>query len=89
MSGLDLTPSSRFSWRDLLRPGPILAILGIVVLAVTVTLYSWGHRAVDPLANPEMLANNGTDLKYMLWMMGGVGLLLSGALLSFLDFQKR
>ena len=85
---MDLTPGgTKIQWMDFLRPGPIIGLLGLLVLLFCVIGYAWSNHNVDLIANPELAGSQGGSIKYMVWMMGGVGMVLLGALLSFLDQQ--
>lgn len=79
----------RLSWRDLLRPGPVLALVGLVVLGICIIGYAWNSYGVDPIANPEVAASASGGVKYMLYMLIGVVMIIVGALLSFVDFSRR
>jgi hypothetical protein len=85
---MDLTPSSRFSWRDLIRPGSLIGFAGLVVLAVCVAMYAWSNHNVDLMANPELMAP-GHGVKLMMWILLGIALAIVGGLVTFLDFQRR
>ena len=87
--GMDLTPDSRFQMRDILRPGPVIGVAGVLVLVFCIIGYAMNNHNVDLIAHPELASSSGSSIKYMVWMIGGVGLVLLGALLSFMDFSKR
>ena len=83
---MELTPSSRFQWGDLMRPGPIILLLGLLILGGSLLLHIFfSGDATDP----ELTNSTAKTLKHMVGMVTGVGLVLFGALLSFLDFTKR
>jgi len=85
---MELSASSRFGWKDLIRPGSLIGAAGFLVLAVCVAVYAWSNHNVDLMANPELMTP-GHGVKLMMWMILGVGLIIVGALVTFLDFQRR
>lgn len=84
----ELNPGARFSWRDLLRPGCIVGLLGVAVMVVAVLKVAWSNHNVDLAANPELAASGGT-VKMMVWLVVGIGMSIFGALLSYVDYSRR
>ena len=84
----ELNPGARFGWRDLLRPGCLVALAGLVLMAVNLFSAFWSQHRVDLNTNPELVASGGT-IKAMVWLVVGVGLVLLGALLSYLEYSRR
>jgi hypothetical protein len=84
----ELNPSARFSWRDLLRPGCLVGLTGVAVIALSVFKIAWSNHNVDLATNPEMAAGGGT-VKMMVWLVIGIGLSLLGALLSYVEYSRR
>lgn len=81
---------SKFRFKDLLlRPGCIVTVLGFIILAVAVAVYSHRTGNVDYMNHPEQIARPGANIKIMVWMVGGIVTMIVGALLSFLDFTRR
>ena len=87
---MDLSPDSRITWKDLLmRPGSIIGLLGLIILGVAIVGYAFFNPSVDLVAHPELAGTGGGGIKFMVWMVGGIVLILIGAVLSLLDFQRR
>lgn len=84
----DLQVISTFSWRDLLRPGCLLGLAGIGVMAVAILRYAFSHAGADPGSDLEVL-NSGRSVKFLVWLVVGVATTLFGALLSFIEFTRR
>lgn len=76
------------SLRDLARPGCVLAIIGALILLIAIGYTSFANREVDLMANPELASRPGTSLRAMMWMVLGVVTLLTGALVSFVEFTR-
>lgn len=83
----ELNPAAAFSARDLLRPGCLLGLAGLLTLAVAIFRTAWG--ANTPELDGLEIASSGKAVKQMVWMVAGVGLTLFGALLSYLDYKRR
>lgn len=86
---MDLTPSSKFQLRDLLRPGVVIGGVGMLLIAFCIVKYAWSNHGIDVVANPELATQGTSTVKTMVWMVCGVGLTLFGALLTFLDFTRK
>lgn len=85
---MELNPSSRFSLKDLLRPGCLVGSVGALIIAGCIFKYAWANHNVDLVANPEMVATGGS-IKAMVWLVVGIGVSLLGALLTYVDFTRR
>ena len=84
----ELNPGARFCWRDLLRPGCLVGLVGLAVMTVSIFKLAWANHNIDPTANPELLSGGGT-VKTMVWLVVGIGTALFGALLSYVDYSRR
>ncbi len=86
---LDLE-ATKFSWKDfLLKPGCILTLIGLVILLVSIGIYSVKTGNVDYMANPEQIARPAANIKIMVWMVGGIVTVIAGAFWSFLEFARK
>ncbi|MBS2038230.1 hypothetical protein JST97_24810 [bacterium] len=83
----ELTPTARFSLRDLMRPGCLLGLAGLLILAVAVFRTAWGASSPDP--DGLEIASSGHAVKQMVWMVVGVGVTLFGALMSYVEYKRR
>lgn len=80
---------ANWSWKDVFRPGCLLALLGATILLVCIVKYAWTNHGVDLIENPELANSGAGSIKTMVWMVIGVGMTLFGALLSYVDFTRR
>ena len=83
----ELTPTARFSIRDFMRPGCVLGIAGLLILAFAILRMAWGANTPD--ADGLEIASSSKAVKQMVWMVAGVGVTIFGALLSYLDYKRR
>ena len=83
----ELSPTARFSIRDMMRPGCILGIAGVLILAFAILRTAWGASHPDP--DGLELADSGQTVKQMVWMVVGVGVTIFGALLSYIEYKRR
>ena len=83
----ELNPSSQFSIRDFMRPGCLLGIAGLLILALAILRMAWGANTPDP--DGLEIASSSKAVKQMVWMVAGVGLTIFGALLSYLEYKRR
>jgi len=84
----ELNAASGFSWKDFLRPGCLIGLIGLLIIAISIVRYAWGNHNVDLLANPEAVAAGGS-VKIMVWLVVGIGVSIFGALLAYVDYSRR
>ncbi|MBX3170374.1 MAG: hypothetical protein KF760_23410 [Candidatus Eremiobacteraeota bacterium] len=82
----ELNPSARFSVRDLMRPGCLVGLTGLLIIAFAVFRLAWGASTPD---DGLEIASSGKAVKQMVWLVTGVGLTLFGALLSYVEYKRR
>ncbi|MBN9417381.1 MAG: hypothetical protein J0I12_18180 [Candidatus Eremiobacteraeota bacterium] len=82
----DLNPSAPFSFRDLLRPGCLIGLAGLLVIAFAVFGMIWGASTPD---EGMEIASSGKAVKQMVWMVVGVGTTIFGALICYLEYKRR
>lgn len=87
--GFELGPKQKVT--DLLMtPGPILALLGLIVLVVSIFFFNQATPSgSDVDAILEAKANSGSSLKSMLGLVCGIVLCVAGALLSLMTLTRR
>jgi choline-glycine betaine transporter len=87
--GFELGPKQKMT-DLLLTPGPILTILGVLVLVVSVFFFNQAAPSgSDVDAIIEARSHSGSSLKSMLGMVCGVVMCLVGALLSLMTLNRR
>lgn len=84
----ELAPK-RSLWTILLTPGPIIMILGLIVLAVSFYYFNSASPGGDVDAIIEAQSRGSERIKSMLGMVVGVVLSIGGVLFSLLTFSKR
>lgn len=84
----ELNPGSRFSARDLMRPGCLLGMLGLLIIGFAILRIAWGQHSADPNLDPTTMST-GTTVKSMVWLVSGIGLSIFGALVSYVDYSRR
>lgn len=85
---LELGPKES-RWAILLTPGPILAILGILILTVSFVIFSANSPGSDVDSLIEAQGQSGARIKSMLAMIAGVVCTIAGALLALVTFKNR
>lgn len=87
---MDLVPGqSRFQLRDLMRPGPVIAVIGLVMLTVSILAYAFSAPSADLVAHPELAGSGASSVKYLVWLVVSVCVVLFGAVLALLEFSKK
>jgi hypothetical protein len=51
--------------------------------------YAFASPDADLIAHPELAESRGSGIKYMVWMVCSVCVVLFGALLALLEFSKK
>lgn len=82
----ELNPSARFSVQDLLRPGCLIGVAGLLVIAFAVFRMAWGASTPD---DGMEIASSGKAVKQMVWLVAGVGITIFGALISYVEYKRR
>lgn len=82
----ELNPSARFSLRDLMRPGCVVGVIGLLIIAFAAFRMAWGAATPD---DGLEIASSGKAVKQMVWLVVGVGVTIFGALLSYIDYKRR
>lgn len=82
----ELNPSASFSVRDLMRPGCLVGVAGLLVIAFAAFRMAWGASTPD---DGLEIASSGKAVKQMVWLVVGVGVTIFGALLSYIDYKRR
>lgn len=77
----------RLSWRDFLRPGCLIGLVGLAIVAIAIVRTWWVSAPVG--ADALWVNTTGSSIKMMVWMVVGVGLALFGALLSYVEFTRK
>lgn len=85
---LEVDGKTGFTWRDLLRPGCLIGLVGIAIILGSLIAYSFSNPSTDLVANPEAVRPGGS-IKMLVWMVGGVGVTIFGALIAFLEFRNK
>lgn len=87
---MDLTPGqTRFQLGDLMRPGPVIATVGLVMLTISIVAYAFSAPSADLVAHPELAGSGASSVKYLVWMVASVCVVLFGAVLALLEFSKK
>lgn len=81
--------NSESSWAILKTPGPILALLGIVVLTISFVVFGSNDPGTDIDAMIEANTHGASRFKSMIGMVVGVVLSIAGVLWSLLTFSRR
>ncbi len=81
-----LVAESRFEWSYLLRPGCLIAFLGLLVILGSIIGYAFHAPGSDDMV--ESLQNRGGGIKYLSWLVLGVGCSILGALIAFVEFRR-
>ena len=76
-------------WQILKTPGPILALLGIVVLTVSFVIFGSNDPGTDIDAMIEANSQGASRIKSMIGMVIGVVLSIAGVLWSLMSFSRR
>ena len=82
----ELNPSARFSVGDLMRPGCLIGVAGLLVIAFAVFRMAWGASTPD---DGMEIASSGKAVKQMAWLVAGVGITIFGALISYVEYKRR
>jgi hypothetical protein len=80
----------RSYWELLMTPGPIVTIIGLIILTISVIVFATSGSAdpdmVDALI--ESKENNGLRIKAMIGLVAGTLVSVGGVLLSLMTFSR-
>ncbi len=86
--GFDLGPKRNLA-SLLLTPGPIITLLGLIILTVAFYYFQQASPGGDVDAIIEAQSRGSERLKSMLAMVAGVVVSIAGCLLSLVTFSRR
>lgn len=81
-----LATESNFDWRDFLRPGCLVAVVGLLLILGAIVGYALNTPGSEDMV--ENLQNRGGGIKYLGWLVVGIGCSILGALMAFVDFRR-
>ena len=87
--GFDLSEKQSY-WRVLLTPGPVVTMIGLVIILVSVFVF--GDSAPDDASVDAILeaqGNSGQKIKSMVGLVTGTIVSIAGVLLSLLTFHRK
>lgn len=85
----DLVADKTPWWRLLITPGPILTLIGMIILTISVYYFNQASPGGDVDAIIEAQSRGSERLKSMLGLVAGVVVSLAGALVSVISFSRR